>query len=164
MNSELLMPETSISVESAAAVPDIGTQSREHPFVCDQCNHRFAKIDILTDHKRLHDEFDRFKAKQDARRGYKELNSRGPIITGTQSRKHLFACDKCIYRCARNDILIAHKRVHDDRFRSIFDRLKAKEDEIRRINELNAPRDVNMKSTDSSAALGISLEVSRIFG
>ena len=54
---------------------------------------------------------------------------------GNQSRKLQFACDKCTYRCAREDILTAHKRFHDDRFRQTFVLLKAKQEQNSKADE-----------------------------
>ena len=42
-------------------------------------------------------------------------------VTRMQARMRPFACEKCGCRYARNDILTAHKRLHDPQFRRIFD-------------------------------------------
>jgi hypothetical protein len=77
----------------------------------------------------------------------------GPIPdTLTKSRKHLLACDQCIYRCARHDILTAHKRLHDARFREMFDSIKAQKDVIRSHDALNAQGPKHIDSTGTSGA------------
>jgi hypothetical protein len=70
----------------------------------------------------------------------------------TKYRKHQFACDQCIYRCARLDILTAHKRLHDVRFREAFDSRLAQKEVIRSHGALNAQEPKHIDSNDTSVA------------
>ena len=44
-------------------------------------------------------------------------------VTRLQSRQRPFACDECGYRCARDVVLTAHKRLHDAKFRRTHEML-----------------------------------------
>jgi hypothetical protein len=83
----------------------------------------------------------------------------------TISRKHLFACDQCIYRCARHDILTAHKRLHDVRYREMFDSIIAQKDVIRTGSHdaLNAqgPKHIDSTASGTSCANDAAAERNR---